>query len=156
MCVSLFCFVLIQWNIVDGVNQSLEDLGSALDVQGNKDAINKFNSLELTYSPGNDFEYGSSSTMAESARGGNEITFGARIGSHLNQTDHGFLNLHANAAITNGGRGTMAFLAAHEFGHSMDTTSGHKLEYIANNYVKILFPFFNKVGIDIPDVRVRE
>jgi len=74
---------------------------------------------------------------------------------YLTKTPYESFNIYANAAITNGGRGTMAFWAAHEFGHSMDTSKSRKVEHTANNYAKTIFPFFNKIGIDIPSVRIR-
>ena len=156
----------IQWNIVDGVNQGIADLGNALNLQGDVNAINKFNSLNLIYSEGNnfgeDFDGDATSALAVSKLGGNEIIFGSNIGSYLNKTKFGFRSFYHNSVVTNGGRGSIAFVVAHEFGHSIDSTGysvrqriAGKAENFANNYAKFLFPNFISSGIDMSDVRVR-
>jgi|SRR5690554_5708121 len=101
-------------------------------------------------------------TIAISAIGGNSITFGPRIGLFRNRTKLGFRSFYHNSVVTNGGRGTVAFITSHEFGHSVDNSKYRSSQLMrgepenyANNYAKSLFPYFSDMGINLNDIRVR-
>lgn len=100
--------------------------------------------------------------MAVADRGGNEIVFGSTVGPFINKSEFGFRGFYHNAAVTNGGRGTVAYFVSHEFGHTMDNNKYSRQQLVrgrpepfANLFAKSLFLNFTKSGIDMSDVRVR-
>ena len=142
---------------INAINQSLSDLRDALNMKGDINEINKFNSLKLHYSPDGSLMTESDSA-AESLRGGNEINFGPLMSSFRNK--YSFGNYHGTK-WRGGSRGTMAWVAAHEFGHSMDNnsypdrySSRKKIEKFANSYVGKLLPYYNKIGINTSNVEI--